>query len=392
MNSILRFMIGRLMHAEPDLGGGGAAAEAPASMDATLNALMDKMEAGGDETTTDHAGTEPGSDAADAGRPANTGRARDATGKFAKPAVTATADAGEAAAAVAKPENGTDPSAPTTVASQHPDAPKSWSAAERADWDKLPENYRAAAHRREENFFKGIEQYKGKASNFDALHAVIAPHAEIFKASGQNAVENVGALLNLQQTLYNGTDEQKLGTLLQIVEQAGIKPEVLINGLQNPAARPAQDPRYDTLARETQQLRQMLSEVQIKPVQSEIERFFGDPKNEWLSEPGLTDRMLIEIQSGAAKDLKEAYDNACRLSRTVEAKVAARKAEADSKAQAERDAAEAKRKADLAAKAQKASSMNVRTRGVTTGTPTKKGTLDDTIGATYDAIAARQGA
>jgi hypothetical protein len=386
-------LFARLMHADPDLSGGtAAAAEAPASMDATLNALMDKMEAGGDETATDDAGTEPGSDAADAGRPANTGRARDANGKFAKPAVTATTDPGEAATAVTKPADGTDPAATAPVASKHPEPPKSWNTEERADWEKLPENYRAAAHRREENFFKGIEQYKGKAQTFDAIDAVIRPHAEIFKLAGQNAVENVGSLLNLQQVLYTGSDDQKIATLLQVASNVGIKPELLLAGLQNPPQQPAQDPRYDTLAKRLEQTEARLSEAALKPVQTEVERFWADPKNEYLGEPGVADLMTKLITSGVATSTQEAYDKACALSDTVKAKVAAKAAEAESKAQAERAAAEAKRKADLAAKAQKASSMNVRTRGVTTGTPTKKGTLEDTIGSTFDAIAARQGA
>jgi hypothetical protein len=65
--------------------------------------------------------------------------------------------------------------------------------------------------------------------------------------------------------------------------------------------------------------------------------------------------------------------------------VTAQKAEADRKAQAERDAAEAKRKADLAAKATRASSINVKPRGATAG-PAAKGTMDDTIGSIYDRI------
>lgn len=368
-----------------DMAGGGASATP--SLEDTIAAQFDAIEARGSETTADESVADDGVQQVE--KPA-TGRGRDATGKFTKPA--ATSDAGEAATAVAKPEDGSDPAGATQVASKHPEAPKSWSNQERADWDKLPENYRAAAHRREENFFKGIEHYKGKAANFDALHSVIAPHAEIFKASGQNAVENVGALLNLQQVLYTGNEQQKLGTLLQIVRESGIKPEVLLEGLQNPQQQPAQDPRYDSLAKRLEQTEARLSEAALRPVQSEIERFFGDTKNEHLSEPGITDAMLSLITSGVAKNVQEAYDKACRLSDTVQAKVTAQKAEADRKAQAERDSAEAKRKADLAAKAQKASSMNVRTRGVTTATPTKKGTLEDTIGATFDAINARQGA
>lgn len=375
------------MQADPDAAGGGSGPETtanePADMDSTIAALFDKMQEGGEATNEE---TDADSPAADepAAKPAS---ARDASGKFAKAATAPEdGDSGKGGkdpgtAVAAKPEE----AAAAAPATQFAEAPKSWNATERAVWAKMPEEARTAAHRREEDFHRGIEQYRGKAATFDSLHAVISPHAEIFKASGQNAVENVGALLNLQQVLYTGNDEQKIGTLLQIVEQSGIKPEVLIQGLQNPQARPAQDPRYDSLARETQQLRQTLSELQVKPVQNEIEKFFGDPKNEFLAEPGLTDSMLSLITSGVAKTVQEAYDKACRLSDTVQAKVTAQKAEADRKAQAERDSAEAKRKADLAAKATRASSINVKPKGATAG-PAAKGTMDDTIGSIYDRI------
>lgn len=376
-------LFARLQHADPDTAGGaGPEVETnePADMDATIGALFDKMQEGGSEETTE----EPESSAAtDAGK---TTPSRDPSGKFAKTVPVAdAADAGKPAKDAAATQVASKPEeAAAAPATQFAEAPKSWNATERAAWSAMPEAARAAAHRREENFFQGIEQYKGKAQHFDALHSVIAPHAEIFKQSGQTAVENVGALLNLQQVLYTGSDDQKIGTLLQIVEQSGIKPEVLIQGLQNPAARPAQDPRYDTLAKRLEQTEAKLSEAALRPVLSETERFFGDPKNEFLSEPGITDSMLSLIQSGVAKDVKDAYDKACRLSDTVQAKVAAQKAEADRKAQAERDAAEAKRKADLAAKATRASSINVKPKGVTAG-PAAKGTMDDTIAALYDA-------
>src|SRR5688500_17745371 len=383
MNSILRLMIGRLMHADPDVAGGASGAEAETeapSMDSTLKSLFDKIQA---EGKVDAAGTLVDTEADTTDEAAKRGRARDATCKFAKTAAEVADDdtTGRDAVkpAVAAVET------PAAVETKFAEAPKSWNAAERAAWTAMPEAARAAAHRREENFFQGIEQYKGKAATFDQLDAVIRPHAEIFQQTGQTAIENVHALLNLQQVLYRGDEQTKLGTLLQIVEQSGIKAEVLIQGLQNPQARPVQDPRYDSLARELQQTRAMIQESQFKPVLSQTEAFLADPKNEHVSEPEVTAGMEMLLKSGAAKTLQEAYDKACRLSDSVQAKVSAGKAEAERKAQAERDAAEAKRKADLVAKATKASSINVKPRGATAG-PATKGTMDDTIGAAWDRI------
>lgn len=380
MNVFLRMMMTRLLHADPDLAGASgaeAAADEPQDMDATIGALFDKMEAG-DPAGGQDADAPAVDQATDKPAPA-----RGPGGRFAPKATDSTqaaAGSKDPATAVAtqKPED----AAAATPATQFADAPKSWNATERAAWATIPEAARAAAHRREEDFHRGIEQYRGKAAHFDALHAVIAPHAEVFKVAGQNAVENVSGLLNLQQVLYTGDDNAKVATLLQIASNVGIKPEVLMAGLQNPPQQPAQDPRYDSLARETQQLRQMLGQVQTQPVLAQVEAFFADTKNEFASEPSIQKRMLVEIQNGA-KDLKEAYDNACWADRNVRAKIQQKTAEADRKAQAERDAVEAKRKADLAANAKRAASINVKPTGVTAG-PAAKGTMDDTIASLYD--------
>lgn len=379
-------LFSRLMQADPDAVAGSPSGEASTpSLDHTIGALFDKMEAEGSANDPEAHETRPGehgqaSDATVVQKPAS--RTRAADGTFSAKATGEELDPAEAAKDTG-PAVETKPETPAAPASQFAEAPKSWNAAERAAWANAPEAVRAAAHRREEDFHRGIEQYRGKASTFDALDAVIRPHAEIFTKRGQTAIENVGALLNLQQVLYTGDETEKFDAILHIVEQSGIKPEALLEGLQNPRQRPAQDPRYDTLVKRQEALEARIREAQTAPVLNEVEAFLADPKNEHLSEPGMTDSMLGLINSGVAKTVREAYDKACRLSDSVQAKVAATKAEADRKAQAERDAAEAKRKADLAAKATRASSINVKPRGATAG-PATKGTMDHTIGAAYD--------
>lgn len=396
MRSILQFMISRLLHSDPDLAGGGGGDGGDASggaqdMDSTIGALFDKLqsegrtEPGNEGTSAESGTTEEEQDpAAEANSAA---RARDASGKFTKAAI----ETEKPLAVTPDPNDKTVKPAitpevpPAQAVSKFAEAPRSWSAVEKAAWAGTPEEARAAAYRREEDFHRGIEQYRGKAGHFDALHAVISPHAEIFKQSGQNAVENISGLLNLQQVLFTGSDDQKIGTLLQIVENVGIKRDMLLAGLQNPKAQPAHDPRVDSLARETMQLRQQLSQVQQAPLLNEVQKFWADPANEYLSEPGVFDLMMQMIQSGVAANAQEAYDKACRLSDPVQAKVSAKKADAERKAQAEREAAEAKRKADQAAKAKQASSINVKPLGATAGRPAK-GTMEDTIGSIYDRL------
>jgi hypothetical protein len=301
-----------------------------------------------------------------------TGRARDPAGKFAKPAV---ADDGQPGAAAVKAETAATTDAP--VADKFGEAPKSWKAERKAEWATLPPTVREEIHRREEDFHQGIEKYRGKAATFDTLDAVIRPHSDVFQVAGQNAVENISGLLNFQRTLYNGSDQEKVYTLLQIASNVGINPQAIVDGLNNPQRAPAQDPRYDSLSRELEQTRKALSEVQLAPYISQTEAFFADPKNEFLGDPEVIAEMERLIKSGATRDLKVAYDKACRLSDTVVATLEQRKQQE-----------QAKQKADLAAKAARASSINVRTRGATPAGSTAKGTMDDTIRATFSQMKA----
>jgi hypothetical protein len=314
------------------------------------------------------------------------GRARDAAGKFAKPGVAAgTPGATEPAAPAVETPATEAPPADAPPATKHPEPPNSWNAAEKAEWAAMSESARAAIHRREQDFFKGIEQYKGKATHFDALHAVIAPHADIITSYGQTAVENVGNLLDWQRALSTGDDATKASVLLTIAGHAGIKPEQIVEALKNPPPPPVHDPRVDALSTELDKTRQAMSQLQMAPILSKVEAFFADSKNEWIKEPGVADRMLLEIQSGAAKSVEEAYDNACKLSGSVQAKIQSREREA----QAKREKEEAKRKADQAAAAAKASRINVTPRGTTAAGGTTKRTMDDTIKATLAEIKQR---
>lgn len=331
------------------------------SMEDTIRATLADINTRGadDQTGKASAATDPES---------SPGRARDATGKFAKAAAT---DVGKPGAAIAAAETNTPADASVD---KFGEAPKSWKAERKAEWAALPPTIREEIHRREEDFHQGIEKYRGESNNFRALDAVIRPHADIIQQSGQNAIENIGGLLNFQRSLYSGSDADKVQTLLQIASNVGIKPEAIVEGLNNPRLAPAQDPRYDSLSRELEQTRQMLSQVQMAPLMSQVESFMADPKNEFVQEPEVQAEMERLLKSGSVQTLRQAYDKACRLSDSVQAKVEQRKRET-----------EAKQKADLAANARKVSSINVRTRGATPAGSTAKGTMEDTIRATYAA-------
>ncbi|HYC01624.1 MAG TPA: hypothetical protein VEC57_21010 [Candidatus Limnocylindrales bacterium] len=293
------------------------------------------------------------------------GRTRDPAGRFSKAAAPDDGKPGTPAVKAEAPA-ATD----TPVADKFAEAPKSWKSERKAEWATLPPTVREEIHRREEDFHQGIEKYRGKAATFDTLDAVIRPHADVFQAAGQNAVENISGLLNFQRTLYNGSDAEKVYTLLQIASNVGIKPEAIVEGLNNPQRAPVQDPRYDSLLRDLQETRQIVSQVKLAPVMSQVESFMADPKNEFVGEPEVQAEMERLLKSGSVQTLQQAYDKACRLSDSVQAKVEARKREA-----------EAKQKADLAANARKVSSINVRTRGATPAGSTAKGTMEDTIRA-----------
>jgi hypothetical protein len=226
---------------------------------------------------------------------------------------------------------------------------------------------RAEVERREADFFKGIEQYKGAAQFGQSMERVIAPHMRTLQGLGITPDVAVGELMNADAMLRFGTPQQKTAKLAELAQQYGID----IGQVQG---LPPIDPNVSALANENRVLKQQMQQRQIQEQQqenatlnSEIAAFSADPKHSHFET--VKGHMAALLQAGQAKDLPDAYEQAIYANPTTRAAVlaeqqAAARAEAAKKAQA----------------AQEAASVNVRPRpSMPVSQPI--GTMEDTIRA-----------
>jgi hypothetical protein len=276
----------------------------------------------------------------------------------------------------AEPPAGTDTAAP----------PKTWKKEAAAEWAKLPPSVQAEIHRREADIFKGIEQYREAAQVGQSFNKILQPYQGALQQAGVDPLQMVNAFAYNHMALSQGTPEQKLATARQLMTHYGIDLNQLAGGEANytPTAEDYVDPEIKALRDEIAQLKGTFtqqSEASRKAeVQKMVDEFASDPANVYFEE--VASEVAQLLQTGAAKDLKDAYEKAIYINPTTRAKEMARlQTEALDKANRER--------AEKLAKAKAATAANVQP-GQTSRRPTAPvGSLDDTLAATMESIKLR---
>ncbi|MFM0439286.1 hypothetical protein PQQ84_22700 [Paraburkholderia strydomiana] len=246
-------------------------------------------------------------------------------------------------------------------------APQSWSAAEKAHWDKIPPEVQAVIARREEEAHRGITTLGQDAALGKKLKDVINPYLPMIRAEGG---DEAGAVRDLLQTAYilrTAAPEQKIGVFRHLAGQFGVDLAAAAQGV------PQVDPQLQSLQREIAQLKGHLTSTEQQQhqqiqgqAQAMIEAFAADPKNEYYEQ--VKPLMAHLLVAGQARDMQEAYDMACHANPDVRSTILTRQ-QADSEA---KRAAEAKAKADAKRKA----------AGSISGSPA--GTVSTTIAANPD--------
>lgn len=247
-------------------------------------------------------------------------------------------------------------------------APNTWKKEAAEKFATLDPVIRAEVERREADFFKGIEQYKGKAQIADALERVISPHMQTLNSLGITPDVAIGELMEADKRLRYGSQQDKQAYFAQLAQNYNID----IGQVQN---MPPVDHNMSALQNQVNQLQNHLNNQQLMgqrqeeaALTSEINSFAADPKHSHFA--NVREYMGALIQTGHALDLASAYEQAVYANPTTRALVIAEqqnlaKAEASKKAQAAKSSA----------------SVNIRARpSMPTQLPI--GSMDDTIRAT----------
>lgn len=296
----------------------------------------------------------------------STEKPRGKDGKFAKKEAEPAAPSVEAAAPTPTP-------VPEDPAAQYPGT---WKKEIADKWTALPPEIRAEVHRREQDFHKGISEYKEAAAFGRAVGNEMLPFVNEFRQMGTTPSGVLKELMPIWKNIAFGTAEQKQQTLLQIARDAGIDIASLAAAPPQAAAPASVDPTLQQLLTRQTRLEGLLQQQTAEQARqareaadAEIGRFRSDPANTHFA--AVESQMAALISSGQADSLKDAYDKAIWLNPDTRTKLLADQAE-------ERR----KRDAEQAAAARKAASVNVVKRG-TPPAPTKPRTMEDTIRETY---------
>lgn len=219
-------------------------------------------------------------------------------------------------------------------------APQSWNAAERAHWEKIPAEVQAVITRREEEAHRGITKLGQDAAYGQKLRDVISPYLPIIRAEGGDEAGAVRDLLQTAYVLRTANPEQKVQLFRQLAGQFGVDLSAAAQGAREV------DPELAALRQELTQVRGYLANTEQQQhqqieanAQQMIDAFAADPKNEFYEQvKPLMGQLLV---AGQARDMQDAYDQACWATASVRSTLMQRQ-EADAEA---KRAAEAKARA-----------------------------------------------
>lgn len=278
-----------------------------------------------------------------------------------------------AAPGTTPPKEGTPSPAATTL-----QPPKTWRPEAAAKFATLPPEVQQEVLKREEDIFKGLESYKADASIGKTLKGIIQPYMQVFQAQGVDPMQQVSGLMRAHVALATGTPEQKQQFFQHLAKEYGVNlgeeapyidPQVA--GLQKQLA----DLQSRLNGREQQEANDARSKLQ-----AEIDTFASDPAHQYFDE--VANDIAGLLRSGAAKDLKDAYDKAIWANPITRAKEQARlTTDADAKAKAEA--------AERVKQARKATGANVKSSAKAASGTAPLGSIDDTLSAALANIKSR---
>jgi hypothetical protein len=305
-------------------------------------------------------------------------RARGPDGKFLpKPAEAATAATAPPITDRAEPTAAT--AAPSTAQAVTP--PVSWSAEAKAAWNALPPAVQQAALKREQEVSSGFAQKTAELKEYEPLKSILGPRQHLLAAE-------YGSVANGLQTLFSLSEfaaKDAPGFVKWFAQQRGID-------LSSLAGTPAGQPQVSadpTIAALQQQIGSLTTEIQTAKQQREqaeqvelgrqIDAFKADPKHVHFE--AVRAHMAALMQSGAAKDMQDAYDQAVYANPETRRLVMEEQRAAD----------EAKRAADnakSAAEAIRIRETNQATTGVRGASPSKARSWDETMEEKHKALSA----
>lgn len=228
----------------------------------------------------------------------------------------------EAPQAEAKPEVEVPPvdlgAGPKTVK-----APASWKPAAREKFDALPPEVREEVARREYDIDATLAKTSAERRLAHEFMQAAGPYQADYQAMGINPVAAAQNFFQVDRALRVGTVAQKAELVGNLIRQYGIDLGALDTHLAGQAPAQPQNQGHDSelaarvarMEQATQQQQQSVVQAQQNQINTTIDQFANDPKNEFFND--VAPHMIGLLQSGAAPDLKAAYEQACYANPSV---------------------------------------------------------------------------
>ena len=310
-------------------------------------------------------------------KPDRAGQARGPDGRFA-PSTNWSAEVADPSKDIPfQTADRAEPVAEPAVASSAEAMPTSWSHDAKAAWTKLPAAVQQAVLKREAEVSEGFKSYSTRVKAFEPIEQMIQPIKPLLDQHGIAPAAYLGRLVEIDKFIRQNPAEG----VKWIMEQNGLKPDQLF-AMAHAAGATDQtpesgDPRYAQIEQTIGQLGSNLNrlmqaqhQAEVQKVVSTIEQFAASPGHDLLED--VRSQMAALIESGQAKDLQAAYDQAVWMNPATRAKMI----EADRLKLAEEGR---KRVED----AKRVRATNVRTVGTSGATPSAR-TLDETLNSAWD--------
>jgi hypothetical protein len=296
------------------------------------------LDPGSEETSLrddlDAAFEEHATDDPPANAPAATGRARDASGRFATGSPPAPAPAPDVATtgnlqAQAAPnlthQNGV-PNAGTAPAPSELKAPASWRPEIREKWASIPPDVQAEVHRREYEAQRVLQTSAGQRQFVEAFEKLMQPYEMFIRAENSNPLQAVDNMMRTAAQLRVGTPAAKVEIVAGIIKNFGIDLPALdavlagqISPQQLAQRQPApiRDPRVDQMLFEQQNARRQQDQFADQAIRHGLSEFAT--KHEFYGDVANTMADIVEIQTrqGRPVDIEQVYQQACQMNPSV---------------------------------------------------------------------------
>lgn len=198
----------------------------------------------------------------------------------------------------------------------------SWKREAQTVLSQLPPETQKLIQEREEQFHKGIEQYKQDAFRGRSIGKALAPHMEYLEQVGVQPEQAISTLIQAEKILRTADPQTKSNMFMKLAHDYGID----VNSLTNVPFDPYKYQLEQQLQAQQAQLAQIMQSKQVAEeaqLGQTIEQFAQT--HEYFDE--VRETMADLLDKGLASDLNDAYSKAVRLnddvfSRTTQQSVA----------------------------------------------------------------------